>query len=357
MAFEEVHYKETTVINRELVPEDLQNVVPLFDTTLSPKEQTYLDAGYDVKINRYLKAFKATINIKSIAELEIPTFNELATNLEINTKLRNLEWESKRKHLNLVLQTDGLNWKKKGTVSLINRGDLPYYESDLMAFFTEGLAIELGDVAKIGAQVQDVGYGWITSQDYVLIYANLVKEVTIIKTTDNIERIDALNLKDFGLSLLEQDSAAQVRALLGISIPIVLASRTTDLSLTNATATDIVYLTEILDTFNCWDGTTFTCPSNGVYTFNFNAHCQSTAGTVTAGDHQLYVSVNGTSYTITRNTGSSTNVNHYISGIFTISLNSGDVVKTRININFTGSTTTKMAAGTTPTTLKIVKDK
>lgn len=355
--FEQLDYKETTVINQELVPSDLQNVVPLFDTSLTAKEQAYLDAGYEVKINRYLKAFKAVIDINSIAEIPIPDFEETVTNLQINTALRNLEWKGQRKHLNLMIQADGLNWKKKGTISLVNRADLPYYDNDIMGFFTEGLAIELGSIAKVGAQIQDVGYGWLTAQDYVLIYANLVKEVTVIKTSDNLERIDALNLKDFGLSLLEQDSAAQVRALLGISIPIVLASRTTDLTATNGVATDLIYLTETLDTFNCWDGTTFTCPSNGVYTFNFNAHFQSTAGTITASDHSLIVSVNGITYSVTRNVFTSANVNHYLSAIFTISLNSGDFVKTRITITFAGSTAVKLAAATTPTTLKIVKDK
>ncbi|MBD1887967.1 hypothetical protein [Coleofasciculus sp. FACHB-SPT9] len=350
-------YTETIVINRDLLPTDSQNIVSLYDTTPTARENAYREAGYHVSINRYLKAFKATIDINSIKEVEIPKFNELATNLEINTALRNLEWKSPRKHLNLLLQTDGLNWKRKGIVSLLNRGDLPYYEADLMAFFTEGLAIELGEVAKIGVQIQDVTFGFLTAQDTVLIYANLVKEVKVVNTSDNLEKIAALNLKDFGLSLLEKETAAQIRSLLALSVPVVVARRDTDLTLVNGTGTEISYTSEVLDLLNAWDGLTFTCPEAGTYTFSFNVHLASSAGTVTAGDHSISIIVNSTVLVFQRILYTGSTVVSYLSGQITIFLNVGDTVRSRVGVNFSGSTALRLAAATTPTTLRIVKDK
>ncbi|MBD2743659.1 hypothetical protein [Coleofasciculus sp. FACHB-1120] len=355
--FETITYKNTTVINRKLKAEDLQNVIELYSTELTNKEIAYRQAGYHVEINRYIKSFKATIDINSTAEVEIPEFNELSTNLEINTALRNLEWKSPRKHLNLMVQTDGLNWNRKGTVSLVNRGDLPYVDADLMAFFTEGLAIEAGEVAKLGVQIQDVGFGWIAPLDDVLIYANVVKEVTIVNTSDNLEQIAGLDLQDFGLSLLEKANAAEIRTLLGLSVPVVIAQRVSDLTLSNGVATEINYTSEILDLFGTWDGTTFTCSEAGIYTINFNCHLMSTAGTVTAGDHSIAIILNSTSYSFQRSIHSTGTASVFISGQITVQLNVGDTIKSRCTANFTGSTATKLAGATTPTTLRIVKDK
>lgn len=350
-------YTETTVINRELVPSDLENVVSLYDTTLTARESAYRNAGYHVLINRYLKSFKVTIDINSTAEIEIPDFNELATNLEINTALRNLEWDSPRKHLNLMLQTDGLNWKQKGIVSLLNRGDLPYYDADLMAFFTEGLAVELGEITKVGVQVQDVGYGWMTALDKILIYGSLVKEVTVINTSNNLERIANLDLEDFGLNLLEKASASEIRTLLGLSVPVIIARRDTDLTLVNGVATEINYTSELLDLFGTWDGTSFICSEAGTYTINFNCHLMSTAGAVTGGDHSIAIILNSSALSFQRSIYSTGTSAVFISGQITVFLNVGDTIKSRCTANFTGSTATKLAAATTPTTLRIVKDK
>lgn len=359
--FETITYKNTTVINRKLKAEDLQNVIELYSTELTSKEIAYREAGYHVEINRYIKSFKATIDINSTAEVEIPEFNELATNLEINTALRNLEWKSPRKHLNLMLQTDGLNWNRKGTVSLVNRGDLPYVDADLMAFFTEGLAIEAGEVAKLGVQIQDVGFGWIAPLDDVLIYANVVKEVTIVNTSDNLEQIAGLDLQNFGLSLLEQEDAASIRTLLGLAVPVVIARRDTDLTIPNSVAatTDISFNSEVLDLYNAWDGTSFVVSKAGIYSINVNCQFSGSGGTITASDHFILIRLNSTIYNAQRILYASATPNAYLSVNFPIPafLNVGDVLKIQVASIFSGATVNKLAAATVPTTLIITQHK
>ncbi len=181
---EEISYSRTTLINRRITIGDAENIIALFTTNPSREEMLWRSAGYEVVVNRFVKNLRCFFSISSIPEIELPNFDVLDSDFSRNIALRKLMWGSPRKQLELYVSS-GFQWQSRGSISLQGRQDTPYTDADLMAYFSEGLAIELGDNGTIGIAAKNVGFGNIASNDNVVIYGSLIKEVKVLSVAQS----------------------------------------------------------------------------------------------------------------------------------------------------------------------------
>lgn len=131
-----------------------------------------------VSFNCFIKNLKAFAQIKSLPEINMPDFALTDSDTEKLYKVLDIEWKSPRKQIALYISTDD-NWLEVGSLSLLNPSGYPYRTYNLMDLFTDALAIEIGDNAKIGVQVQDVGYELLRIGDIVTIHGSYVEEIFV----------------------------------------------------------------------------------------------------------------------------------------------------------------------------------
>ena len=136
-----------------------------------------------VSFNCFIKNLKAFAEIKSLPEVAMPNFGATDSETEKLYKVLDTEWGSARKQLSLYISNSD-NWYKVGSISLLNPSGYPYRIYNLMDIFTDALAIELGDNAKIGIQVEDVGYELLRIGDAVTIHGSYVEEIFVKSPPD-----------------------------------------------------------------------------------------------------------------------------------------------------------------------------
>lgn len=152
------------------------NVVPLFEYL------PYTKTGYRV-LSEYLEInnLKAVSWIYSLDAVPFPVFTlEDSESQQLLTAI-NLEWQSPRIQMDVVIKIDNGSWQRITAYSLLNSQPYPYRE------YTLGNH-SLGDNSMIGIQIKDVGYGLLQNgnggQDNVTAYADLTRVVAIEKIVD-----------------------------------------------------------------------------------------------------------------------------------------------------------------------------
>lgn len=171
---------EVSLIHKKVLPLHLGSIVPLFDTCKNYRELKWESDGYQLQINRQIKNLRAFVRIGSVSPIIIPSPGDFTDDFQFRMKINSLLWESERKHLDLFFSQGIGEWIQRGTASLVNRDDTPYYDLDLMGFFTESDTIDLGENNKIGVSVADIGNGFLGTGDSVQIYGTIIKTVTLI---------------------------------------------------------------------------------------------------------------------------------------------------------------------------------
>lgn len=137
-----------------------------------------------VSINGFLKNLKAFSNINSLAEAALPDIQLEDSDQARLIKILNIEWNAARIQLDLEVSSDGINYIKIGSVSLINQMGYPYKNYSLLDFYTDGLAAELGTNGKIACSIKDVGFGKLGAIDELTIYGSVAQE--IIRDTGSV---------------------------------------------------------------------------------------------------------------------------------------------------------------------------
>lgn len=138
-----------------------------------------------VSFNSFLKNLKAYASLASLEEAPLPQFELDDSQTTKTQKILDLEWKSPRKQLNLYIGIGNQGYFPIGSLSLLNPYGYPFRIYTLMDFFTDNLALELGENSKIGIQVQDVGYGLLTPDDKVTIHGSYVEEI-FVESSDNV---------------------------------------------------------------------------------------------------------------------------------------------------------------------------
>ena len=172
-------YPQHELISVKL-PANTGGIIPIWEGGLAPDEQELREAGYKVISNVFISSLRLKTRINSLNSIDVPEIQPLASSFQINKEFRVLEWQNSRKHLNFYIRaSSSKEWHSRATISLLNRDDLPYYDSDGMSYFGEQLAIPLGETNQIGVNIEDVGWGVLSPTDEVLLYANVLREVRI----------------------------------------------------------------------------------------------------------------------------------------------------------------------------------
>ncbi|QSJ17696.1 hypothetical protein JYQ62_02115 [Nostoc sp. UHCC 0702] len=150
------------------------NIIQLFD--ISPYTS---NSGNVIAENIFIKNLKAYAKISSLEQIQLPDIGLEDSDFQRNVKIRNVEWTSPRKQINLFFRETAGQWNPFGSVSLLNPSGYPYRMYSLQDIFTDNLAIELGSNGQIGVQIQDVGYGLLAGSDIVTICGTYIKEIVL----------------------------------------------------------------------------------------------------------------------------------------------------------------------------------
>lgn len=138
----------------------------------------YLKSAEHLILNGFVKTFRAKAVIKSIPEVTLPNLSVEQSRTEKLNLTRNLQWESARKELRLHVAQNYNDWHHIGSVSLLNIP--PFQMFNLLEYYTENLAIELGTTGAIGVSIHNAGYGLLGANDEVIIFGSATTEVVVI---------------------------------------------------------------------------------------------------------------------------------------------------------------------------------
>lgn len=147
----------------------------------------YSKAGYRL-INESIEINNLRFSswIYSLDTIEFPVFEvEDSESKQLLTAI-NLEWDSPRIELDLLIKIEAGNWQKFAAYSLINPSPYPYRE------YTIGNHL-IGNNSILGVQIIDVGFGGLittdSSQDKVVIFGDVTREVILEKFADNGSKV------------------------------------------------------------------------------------------------------------------------------------------------------------------------
>lgn len=158
-------------INRKITSSDVGNIITLFDNSS-------VAIPNRISLNGFVKTLKAFSKISSLEPINLPVFLLEDTESQKLYKTLDVEFNSPRKQLDIYIGT-GTDWNQIGSVSLLNPSGYPYRAYNLLDFFTDGLAAEIGEDGKVGIAVADVGYGFLSGADTVTIHGSYAQEYVL----------------------------------------------------------------------------------------------------------------------------------------------------------------------------------
>ena len=161
-------YNKIQTISRTITSVDESNIIVLFDNSALPDPTR-------ISLNGFVKNLKAFSKISSLVSVNLPVFELEDSESQKLFKTLDIEFNSPRKQLDLFIG-DATNWGQVGSISLLNPSGYPYRMYNLLDFYTDGLAAELGENGKIGVQVVDVGHGLLVGADTITIHGSYVQE-------------------------------------------------------------------------------------------------------------------------------------------------------------------------------------
>jgi hypothetical protein len=128
----------------------------------------------------FVTSLRLRCDINSISEADMPNLDADASRTERLVALRDMEWKSPRKQISFFLKTSRVDWQPLFDVSLLNR--LPYYQVNLLPYFTDNISFDTSNDCLIGAQITNAGYGLLQETDRVTIYGSVREEITTLPT-------------------------------------------------------------------------------------------------------------------------------------------------------------------------------
>ncbi|WP_375470250.1 hypothetical protein [uncultured Nostoc sp.] len=179
MAFETFTIKSKVCVT--LDPDTGSTVKPLL--TYTP----YSKSGYRL-INEYLEInnLKAVSWIYNLPAVPFPVFELEDTESKQLLTAINLEWQSPRIQMDVMINIDNVNWQRIAAYSLLNPTPYPYREYSLGNH-------TLGDNAMLGLQIKEVGSGVLQDttlgRDKVTLFADLIRQITVEKLIDTSSKV------------------------------------------------------------------------------------------------------------------------------------------------------------------------
>lgn len=191
MALESLTIKEKLCITLDSTSASI--VVPILNYV------PYAKSGYRL-IDEYLEIndLKAVSWIYSLTPVAFPVFELEDTESKQLLAAINLEWQSPRFRLDIMIKIDNQAWQRIHAFSLLNPSPYPYREYSLGSH-------TLGNNAMIGLKITDAGYGLLTGQDKVTCYSDLTRIITIEKLVDTSIKI-ANNITTIAATVINSNS-------------------------------------------------------------------------------------------------------------------------------------------------------
>lgn len=171
-------YNRNRPLGLKLDSSSADRIITVFENRTDTEDSNYLMTAQHVVYNGFVKTLRAKAVINSIPETTLPGLTVEQSRNERLLAMRNVEWQSPRKQLDLYLAETYNNWHHIGSLSLLNIP--PFRVVNLMEYFTENIAIELGSTGAIGVGIRDAGYGLLGNGDEVIIFGSSTTEIVVV---------------------------------------------------------------------------------------------------------------------------------------------------------------------------------
>lgn len=162
------------------------NIAKKFDHTsgegltilYQPALLNHWDRSTSKRYYGFITDLRAKIDIKSVQEAGVPEMDVTSTRVERLTAVRDVEWKSPRKQLDILLKKSDSPLIHICAISLLNR--YPYYQIPLLSFLSDNGIFSIGNDSILYAKITDVGFGQLFNPDEVSIYGAVKEECTIL---------------------------------------------------------------------------------------------------------------------------------------------------------------------------------
>jgi len=179
MAFQQTYSRSAQILQRFTATAGSE-----MKTLYEPALVTPWDTVSTLRYYGFITDLRLKIQISSIAESVIPNLGVESSRTDRLIAVRDIEWNSARKELELFLETSRQPLTHIASVSLLNR--TPFYTINLMPYFTDNGIINIANDARISARIKNAGYGLLQESDEVVIYGSVKEEVTTLPETEAI---------------------------------------------------------------------------------------------------------------------------------------------------------------------------
>lgn len=149
-------------------------------TIYQPSTVSPWDRVQTLRFYGFITSLRMRVDINSIAESELPNLDPTSSRTDRLLAVRDMEWRNPRKQITFYLKTARTPWLPLFDVSLLNR--LPYYQVDLLPYFTSNMSFDTANDCAIAAQITNAGYGLLNSSDNVTLYGSVREEITTLPT-------------------------------------------------------------------------------------------------------------------------------------------------------------------------------
>ena len=158
------------------------NILNKFDSNNTANQLVLYKPGYvspydttaTIRYYGFLQSLRVRIDISSIEESDIPNLEPESTRAERLAAVREMEWLSKRKELEILVRNHEMPWLELFRISLLNRR--PYYIVNLLPYFTEGSDFLMGNTLQVAARIKNAGYGLLSDNDTVTIFGGVQEQ-------------------------------------------------------------------------------------------------------------------------------------------------------------------------------------
>jgi len=179
--------EQSLIFSQGINSSSARTVIPInfsFPALALPSDLSIISTKYT------LMNLKAKASINSITAVQMPDIPLTASQSEALIASLNLEWNSPRMQLDLLIPDSNSNWESVGAVSLLNMSPYPYRQYDLIALATDKGQLSLTNSSQLGVQITDVGYGWLGTNDSISIWGEVLQEIYL----DKIEQSPVINV-------------------------------------------------------------------------------------------------------------------------------------------------------------------
>ena len=172
-------------ISKKILPTDGENILTIVDNDINLFRNRYPSLPGDSWVNAFLSELYCYTQINSLAEVPLPNYDLGDSQSQKLSKTLQLEWGSPRYHLCLwttsVTSPAVSDWQLVGMLSLLHPSGYPYRRYRPLDLLTDNLARELGENAKVGASIKNVGYGLPNNTDTIVIDGSWKQEVVMLQ--------------------------------------------------------------------------------------------------------------------------------------------------------------------------------